>query len=81
MFPVKRKSNRCLPLGTTHGTLDPNRRSGVPTVTDANLTDRQLAILNVIEEHMRRRGYPPSVREIGTSWRQQAPQPLRHETA
>ena len=34
-------------------------------MTDANLTDRQLAILNVIEEHMRRRGYPPSVREIG----------------
>jgi repressor LexA len=34
-------------------------------VSDANLTDRQLAILNVIEDHMRRRGYPPSVREIG----------------
>src|SRR5437763_6525493 len=35
------------------------------SVTDNNLTDRQLAILNVIEEHMRARGYPPSVREIG----------------
>jgi len=35
------------------------------SVTDNNLTDRQLAILNVIEEHMRTRGYPPSVREIG----------------
>jgi repressor LexA len=34
-------------------------------VTESNLTDRQLAILNVIEEHMRTRGYPPSVREIG----------------
>jgi repressor LexA len=34
-------------------------------VTDNNLTDRQLAILKVIEEHMRARGYPPSVREIG----------------
>ena len=34
-------------------------------MSDDNLTDRQLAILNVIEEHMRRRGYPPSVREIG----------------
>jgi len=34
-------------------------------VTDSNLTDRQLAILNVIDEHMRARGYPPSVREIG----------------
>jgi repressor LexA len=35
------------------------------SVADSNLTDRQLAILNVIEEHMNTRGYPPSVREIG----------------
>src|SRR5437763_17023131 len=35
------------------------------SMTDNKLTDRQLAILNVIEEHMRARGYPPSVREIG----------------
>jgi repressor LexA len=42
----------------------PNTCSGVD-VTESNLTDRQLAILNVIEEHMRTRGYPPSVREIG----------------
>ncbi|MBV8980125.1 MAG: transcriptional repressor LexA [Acidimicrobiia bacterium] len=35
------------------------------SVADNNLTDRQLAILKVIEEHMRARGYPPSVREIG----------------
>jgi repressor LexA len=34
-------------------------------MADNNLTDRQLAILRVIEEHMRARGYPPSVREIG----------------
>ena len=34
-------------------------------MTDNNLTDRQLAILTVIDEHMRTRGYPPSVREIG----------------
>ena len=34
-------------------------------MTESNLTDRQLAILNVIEEHMNTRGYPPSVREIG----------------
>ena len=36
------------------------------TMADNNLTDRQLAILKVIEEHMRTRGYPPSVREIGS---------------
>jgi repressor LexA len=34
-------------------------------MSDNNLTDRQLAILTVIDEHMRSRGYPPSVREIG----------------
>ncbi|MCU1449949.1 MAG: lexA [Acidimicrobiales bacterium] len=34
-------------------------------MTENNLTDRQLAILTVIDEHMRSRGYPPSVREIG----------------
>jgi repressor LexA len=34
-------------------------------VTEQSLTDRQRAILNVIEAHMRERGYPPSVREIG----------------
>src|SRR4051812_24562842 len=35
------------------------------SMSEATLTDRQLAILNVIDEHMRSRGYPPSVREIG----------------
>jgi repressor LexA len=37
------------------------------SVADNNLTERQLAILTVIEEHMRERGYPPSVREIGSA--------------
>jgi repressor LexA len=30
-----------------------------------SLTDRQRQILEIIETHMRERGYPPSVREIG----------------
>ena len=34
-------------------------------MTDGNLTDRQLAILNFIDDQMSTRGYPPSVREIG----------------
>ena len=38
---------------------------GGTDVTEANLTERQLAILNFIDEQMRTRGYPPSVREIG----------------
>ncbi len=32
---------------------------------EAGLTPRQRRILEVIREHMRRQGYPPSVREIG----------------
>jgi repressor LexA len=34
-------------------------------VTDTSLTARQRQILECIEQHMRERGYPPSVREIG----------------
>ena len=34
-------------------------------MTETTLTDRQQAILEHIEAHMRDRGYPPSVREIG----------------
>jgi repressor LexA len=32
---------------------------------DIHLTQRQREILEIIEQHMRDRGYPPSVREIG----------------
>ncbi len=35
------------------------------SMTEIVLTDRQREILQVIEQHMRERGYPPSVREIG----------------
>ncbi len=34
-------------------------------MTETVLTDRQREILQVIEQHMREHGYPPSVREIG----------------
>jgi repressor LexA len=34
-------------------------------MADTTLTPRQREILVIIERHMRRRGYPPSVREIG----------------
>jgi repressor LexA len=34
-------------------------------MADIQLTARQRDILEVIEQHMRERGYPPSVREIG----------------
>ena len=37
----------------------------VAAMPDVQLTARQRQILEVIERHMRERGYPPSVREIG----------------
>jgi repressor LexA len=36
-------------------------------MTDHRLTDRQREILEIIDQSMRDRGYPPSVREIGES--------------
>ena len=36
-------------------------------MTDQQLTDRQRQILEMIDQSMRERGYPPSVREIGTA--------------
>src|SRR4051812_9442938 len=46
----------------------PNIRStplGDHTMTEHRLTDRQREVLEVIDQSMRDRGYPPSVREIG----------------
>ena len=34
-------------------------------MTDTQLTERQREVLETIDAHMRERGYPPSVREIG----------------
>jgi len=34
-------------------------------VPSPRLTERQTAVLNVIRDSVRRRGYPPSMREIG----------------
>jgi len=36
-------------------------------VTEHQLTDRQRQVLEMIDQSMRDRGYPPSVREIGTA--------------
>lgn len=36
-----------------------------PSITRAPLTDRQRQVLEYIDEEIRSRGYPPSVREIG----------------
>jgi repressor LexA len=51
------RSNRCLTCSTNISTIT--------DVTEQTLTERQRTILQVIEDHMREHGYPPSVREIG----------------
>ena len=52
-----------------HSVPDPDPRSerAAERTPAAQLTDRQRGILEVIEQSMRDRGYPPSVREIGES--------------
>jgi repressor LexA len=55
---------------TTSSAAAEARTSAVPAtgpapVLTTNLTSRQREILEVIDHHMRTRGYPPSVREIG----------------
>src|SRR5690606_8125118 len=44
-----------------------NNPPGGPPMAEKPLTDRQRQILECIDESMRERGYPPSVREIGAS--------------
>ncbi|WP_212012288.1 transcriptional repressor LexA [Catenulispora pinistramenti] len=43
------------------------------------LTDRQTAVLNVIRDSVRRRGYPPSMREIGEAVGLQSTSSVRHQ--
>jgi len=42
-------------------------RSYDDAMADSKITARQLQVLEFIEQQMRERGYPPSVREIGTA--------------
>ena len=53
----------CLTLGANRRTLSDMTSDNTNPI--ARLGDRQLKILVYIEECMRERGYPPSVREIG----------------
>ncbi|NUR24640.1 MAG: transcriptional repressor LexA [Catenulispora sp.] len=64
-------------------------RSTNPTVTppgphdghvpSPRLTERQTAVLNVIRDSVRRRGYPPSMREIGEAVGLQSTSSVRHQ--
>ena len=48
-------------------------------VPQPRLTDRQTAVLNVIRDSVRRRGYPPSMREIGEAVGLQSTSSVRHQ--
>ena len=57
-------------MATRDKTSSPRGRSSVTELPDAapdatGLTPRQQRILNVLRESIERRGYPPSIREIG----------------
>ena len=45
----------------------PSERSYDGRMADSKISARQLQVLEFIEQQMRERGYPPSVREIGTA--------------
>jgi repressor LexA len=58
------------PDASSRGVPDPQVHSSVhefpdPPAEPADLTPRQQKVLEVIREAVRRRGYPPSIREIG----------------
>ncbi|MEY9890386.1 repressor LexA [Catenulispora sp. MAP12-49] len=48
-------------------------------VPSPRLTERQTAVLNVIRDSVRRRGYPPSMREIGEAVGLQSTSSVRHQ--
>jgi repressor LexA len=48
-------------------------------VPQPRLTDRQAAVLNVIRDSVHRRGYPPSMREIGEAVGLQSTSSVRHQ--
>jgi repressor LexA len=60
-------------LPTDERTADGNH------VPQPRLTDRQTAVLNVIRDSVRRRGYPPSMREIGEAVGLQSTSSVRHQ--
>jgi repressor LexA len=66
-FGVKKKSNGCLPRTRDRVTVAGMAEATAPAhgATGAPLTERQRQVLEFIDTEVRRRGYPPSVREIG----------------
>src|SRR5688572_10974618 len=63
---VVRRTGVCIAASPAVGCRTPVRTwPGGPHMADVTLTPRQREILEVIEQHQRDRGFPPSVREIG----------------
>src|SRR3954447_15481619 len=64
----KTRTDVCLPRGRlvrfAKHTFDSTEGA---CMTEHRLTDRQREVLEIIDQSMRERGYPPSVREIGES--------------
>jgi repressor LexA len=63
-------SNRCLNSALVSATVTPMATSNVSEIPDgppdaSGLTPRQRRVLDVIRDSVERRGYPPSMREIG----------------
>lgn len=63
---VEHASVQDVPLGLPNGQLRslPGRPPGIRT-DEAGLTERQRRVIDVIRDSVQRRGYPPSMREIG----------------
>jgi repressor LexA len=60
-----RTRNRRNDRGTVHPAAEPVPVTAFPDTDAEDLTQRQRRILEVIRDSVARRGYPPSVREIG----------------
>ena len=56
-----------------------SRAPSTGSVPQPRLTERQSAVLNVIRDSVRSRGYPPSMREIGEAVGLQSTSSVRHQ--
>ncbi|MDR2379494.1 MAG: transcriptional repressor LexA [Bifidobacteriaceae bacterium] len=57
--------------------MDQNKK--YPKMTKRGLTPRQRQILNVVKESLERRGYAPSMREIGSAVNLTSPSSVKHQ--
>lgn len=65
MFVVNKNSNLCLYKISEHAIIKVTITSGEVEITMAKISKRQQDILDFIKGEVKKKGYPPSVREIG----------------